>query len=56
MSYLLHVQMPNESGPRLDLCRRLLFGKLAIGNPSNGKTPVDTVNLKVGYFLTGQVA
>ena len=26
---------------------------LAIGYPSNGKTPGETVHAKVGYFLTG---
>ena len=28
---------------------------LAIGHPSNGKIPGETVHVKVGYFLTGLV-
>ena len=36
-------------------CRRIHFGNLAIGHPSNGKTPGKTANLKVGYFWKGLI-
>ena len=35
--------------------RRLLFGMLAIGHPSNWKTPGETLHVDVGYFWRGLV-
>ena len=49
---LLLFLMSFEGWSRLDIVRKLVFGMLIIGHPSNEKTPGETVNLKAGYFLT----
>ena len=40
---------PFEGGSRLVLGGPI-FGMLAIGHPSNGKTTGELINLKIGYF------